>query len=171
MHHYFTIPLKNMQATRGKTKSYVKDNETTPKIIKPLFYDTVQSPMEMIIMDRFPCLAARHRKLHRTHSNCSINQFRSWSRTNFGSPDGHQGTAKRRRGKTLGIPSFLIWQKRLTSTPLSLFFCGKSIFTPHLLCFGTKDIQWHMRTVMTLKPEQPEDFEKLKSKNQAQCHT
>lgn len=47
---YFTIALKNMQASGGKTKPYVKDNQITARIIKPLFHVTVQRAMEMIIV-------------------------------------------------------------------------------------------------------------------------
>lgn len=39
---HFTIALKNMEASGRKTKSYVKDNQITARIIKPLFYVTVQ---------------------------------------------------------------------------------------------------------------------------------
>lgn len=59
--------------------------------------------------------------------------------TNLVSPYGQHSEEKDRR--TLVISSFLIWQKRLTSAPLSLFLCKVHFYTTFALL-------WHQRHPM-----------------------
>lgn len=101
---------------------------------------------------------------------CAVS-LKARHKTLFCSPDGQQGTTKWRRRKTVCIPSILIYY-RISSLYLKVLteeyvvlkrrgwhlppflLRGQWIFILNLLYFDTRDIQWHTRTVMSLKPKQ-----------------
>lgn len=102
---------------------------------------------------------------------CAVSLKARHKRNLFCYRDGQQGIRKWKRKKTVGIPSIFIccrnsnpYLKVLTEECVVLnrrgwhlppfSSGGRCIFILNLLYIDNRDIQWHTRTVMSLKPKQ-----------------